>query len=198
MGIIACAAVQSAVPRVLNLSNRLPLLPIAVGSLLPDVDCPTSTAGKAIPGSRLGRVGRVVVGALLLALGLLACSESAATLSRQGTARPALVICAVAVGIVLTGLLDHRGFTHSLLGIAAAVGLAEYFLPARWQCVGFCYGLHILADALTPAGVPLLWPLNKRFGFGLVRTGSTGYGLLSFAVWIMAIAAVLKKGVAFV
>jgi inner membrane protein len=40
---------------------------------------------------------------------------------------------------------------------------------------------HLASDALTPAGVPLLWPLSdRRYSLDVVRADSTvgNYGLL--------------------
>jgi inner membrane protein len=94
------------------------------------------------------------------------------------------------LGVISKGiqkLAGHRTFFHSLLGLAfgsiLAVGLEQvvswllmqrgFVLPSRvvsgshifffgvfWGCV-----FHIAADALTLGGVPLLWPIKKRFGF---------------------------------
>lgn len=84
-------------------------------------------------------------------------------------------------------LAGHRTFFHSLLGLAfgslLAIGLEQvvgallaqkgFILPERfvtsshiiffgvlWGCI-----FHIAADGLTEGGVPLLWPVKKRFGF---------------------------------
>jgi inner membrane protein len=75
-------------------------------------------------------------------------------------------------------IVPHRGPTHSLvfallaggvgaaagtiaasqLGVAAAVGLGAFGFV-----LGFATVLaHLLADAMTPAGVPFLWPLSGR------------------------------------
>ena len=56
--------------------------------------------------------------------------------------------------------LVHRGITHTAL---AAVLLAV--LVARWNraagaAVGVGYASHLVIDATTPAGVPLLYPLS--------------------------------------
>lgn len=75
-------------------------------------------------------------------------------------------------------IVPHRGPTHSLafallaggvgaaagtlaasqLGVVAAVGLGAFGFV-----VGFTTVLaHLIADAMTPAGVPFLWPLSGR------------------------------------
>lgn len=64
----------------------------------------------------------------------------------------------------------HRGITHSLLALGLVVALGELpVFPWHWLhlglLIGWGYASHLLADALTKQGVPLLWPLDRRFGF---------------------------------
>ncbi|WP_280536464.1 metal-dependent hydrolase [Halopenitus sp. POP-27] len=98
-------------------------------------------------------------------------------------------------------IVPHRGPTHSLLfalavggifggagslaaselGVTAAVGLGAFGLVLGIATVG----AHLLADALTPAGVPLLWPLSGRtYSLSLWRADNTvaNYGLLVVGV----------------
>lgn len=74
-------------------------------------------------------------------------------------------------------LFGHRGFTHSFLAIAAGVFFIQTRLPPNWpiptdvyhaMIVG--YLSHILADMLTPSGVPLLWPCRWRFRLPLLNS----------------------------
>ncbi len=58
----------------------------------------------------------------------------------------------------------HRGFTHSLLAVFALLATFYLKVPESWfipadalQGMVLGYLSHILADMLTPAGVPLLW-----------------------------------------
>lgn len=84
-------------------------------------------------------------------------------------------------------LAGHRTVFHSLLGLAIgsllALGIEQvvvYLLSLRGLVIpaafvgashlvffGILFGciMHIVADALTLGGVPLLWPNRKRFGF---------------------------------
>lgn len=100
--------------------------------------------------------------------------------------------------------LSHRGPTHSLLFLVlfalalaglAIVGTDHLGLdasPAVHLSAGvgaLAVASHLLADALTPAGVPLLWPLTGR-RFSLHVTVSTNpvanYALLVAGVGITA------------
>ncbi|MBA0215793.1 metal-dependent hydrolase [Pectobacterium brasiliense] len=74
-------------------------------------------------------------------------------------------------------LFGHRGFTHSLLAIAAGIFFIQTRLPPDWliptdayhaMIVG--YLSHILADMLTPSGVPLLWPCRWRFRLPILNS----------------------------
>lgn len=86
-------------------------------------------------------------------------------------------------------LVPHRGPTHSLLfaavvgaGFAAlsafvggqVVSLPREGLVSLGFVVGFvAIGAHLLADLLTPAGVPLFWPLSdRRHSLRLTRADS--------------------------
>lgn len=77
------------------------------------------------------------------------------------------------VSIPLAALIGHRGVTHSLIAVAGFVallaGLGVNHLAAP-LAVG--YLAHLLADALTVSGVPLLWPSRRPYGLRLIRTGS--------------------------
>jgi membrane-bound metal-dependent hydrolase YbcI (DUF457 family) len=84
-------------------------------------------------------------------------------------------------------LAGHRTLFHSLLGLLIgslmAIGLEQlaayllvqrgYIIPAQFITashlifIAVLFGciMHIAADAMTEGGVPLLWPIRKRFGF---------------------------------
>lgn len=73
----------------------------------------------------------------------------------------------------LAAVLGHRGVTHSL--VAIALGLVVLLAGgAGWLTAPIVVGYlsHLVADALTPAGVPLLWPSPRVFSARLFQTGS--------------------------
>ncbi|MGL4431547.1 MAG: metal-dependent hydrolase [Plesiomonas shigelloides] len=85
------------------------------------------------------------------------------------------------ISVPIAKVFGHRGFTHSLLAVALALWCLLYKLPASVPVpVGMVdafivgYLSHLLGDALTPAGVPLFWPVKQRFRLPLLnfRTGS--------------------------
>jgi inner membrane protein len=98
-------------------------------------------------------------------------------------------------------LVSHRGSTHTLafallvgllcgtalLAVASSVGTGRALALGGF---GFAVGTlsilsHLLADALTPAGVTVLWPLSgENYSLNLVRADNTfaNYGLLAVGV----------------
>ncbi len=86
------------------------------------------------------------------------------------------------VSDVLNFALGHRGFLYFLLGATVVLALAA-FAALFWAPSGAVWSLlvsalaagylsHLLLDALTPGGVPLLWPRGGSTSLPLVRTGS--------------------------
>lgn len=92
----------------------------------------------------------------------------------------------------------HRGFTHSLLAVFVTLALFYLKVPQSWiipadvlQGMVIGYLSHILADMLTPAGVPLLWPCRWRFCLPIIRPQKGNQlervlciALFSFALWM--------------
>lgn len=98
-------------------------------------------------------------------------------------------------------LFGHRGFTHSLaalgLVIAVLVGLSytDYRIrPSYGLAFVLGYAGHLLADALTSSGAPLLWPNPRRFASPLpMRTGGVAEHVLAVLVAVAG-AWLLKQG----
>jgi len=94
----------------------------------------------------------------------------------------------------------HRGFTHSLLAVAVSLWLFQINVPADWllpadvlQGMTLGYLSHIVADMLTPAGVPLLWPIRMRFRFPVLNSQKGNQlervlclALVGYALWFPA------------
>jgi inner membrane protein len=107
---------------------------------------------------------------------------------------------------LLVSFVQHRGATHTLAFlavVAAALGWLGHVFAGQFgtastrtaglgvAVAGVAVGSHLLADALTPSGVPLLWPLSRRrFSVPLTTAGNpvANYGLL--AVGLVATLAV--------
>ncbi|QJC35115.1 metal-dependent hydrolase [Enterobacteriaceae endosymbiont of Donacia proxima] len=78
------------------------------------------------------------------------------------------------ISYLINKLFGHRGFTHSLLSILI-FGFMIFFIDIKLihifdmklgLIIGYCS--HIIADILTPLGVPLFWPYKKKFKLPLI------------------------------
>lgn len=106
-------------------------------------------------------------------------------------------------------LIEHRGPTHTvpfalLVGAALAgatavlVGASSPFLDVGF--VGFAFAVgslaivsHLLADALTPAGIRPFWPLSRRrYSLAVTRASNTVANYLLFALGVLAIVVAAK------
>jgi membrane-bound metal-dependent hydrolase YbcI (DUF457 family) len=79
------------------------------------------------------------------------------------------------VAKVPDAILRHRGFSHSILGLAVFNFLIFLLLrtfPSYWGidiepvlvCTVIGYASHLLADSFTVEGIPLLYPWHHKFG----------------------------------
>jgi membrane-bound metal-dependent hydrolase YbcI (DUF457 family) len=92
--------------------------------------------------------------------------------------------------VAFAALASHRALTHSVLASVAATALVGValtpFAPAVALVVaggvGIGYASHVLADACTPAGVRLWWPLSRRRVWLLPRRGRIATGSVREAV----------------
>ena len=106
--------------------------------------------------------------------------------------------------------ITHRGVTHTVL-FAVLVGAtlagalvalsqagsdpmpADVLAPRAAFAFGVgAFGIlaHLAGDVLTPAGVPLLWPLSSRtYSVSLTTADSTVWNYLLFALGVFATAA---------
>lgn len=77
------------------------------------------------------------------------------------------------VSVPLSMLVGHRGVTHSALAVVGCLAVLM-MLGTGWIAAPVVIGYlsHLVADGMTPSGVPLLWPSKRRFTLNLCRTGS--------------------------
>lgn len=76
----------------------------------------------------------------------------------------------------LAKLVSHRGVTHSAFALlAGGFCLYQWGYLAEGLVAAFIIGylLHLFADWLTSSGIPIFWPVRKRFRSPVtIRTGS--------------------------
>lgn len=168
---------------------------VAGAALLPNLDHRDSTAAHALgPVSRLaaGSVQRLAghrgpVHSLLAALVAGLLTVLAATL--WPLAGP--IIAGAVIGLGILGLWHQPG--RRGLALLAAVGVAVVWDVTRGlgpdilgSLVTWGMMMHLLGDALTCGGVPLLWPLRTRFSLPVL--GYTGSAREVAARWGMLVA----------
>lgn len=153
----------------------------AGAALLPDLDHGNSTIAHAFgPVSRLAAGGvqrlvghRGVLHSLLAALVIGGLVWFAATLFIL--AGP--IIAGAVVGLGVLGLWHRPGRRALALLTALGAGLAWYMgaglgAATLGNVVAWGMVIHIMGDALTHGGVPVLWPIRRRFSIPLL--GNTG------------------------
>jgi inner membrane protein len=115
-----------------------------------------------------------------LAAGLLITTEPAALIvSGVSALIPDIDIPTSKVGrafpilsTIINIAFGHRGIFHSLLAAGLIYLLVLKLFPAYSIYFLIGYLSHLLLDCLTPAGVPLLWPISYRFRVPIIKTGS--------------------------
>lgn len=134
------------ITRDLVIDKALFYVMVALGALLPDIDNAHSTLGK-----KLGWISKEIqhkFGHRTLFHSLLGL----------------ILGSAIALGIqqIVTYLLLSRGLTIP----ARVIGSSHIvFIAVLFGCI-----MHLLADALTLEGIPLLWPMRKYIGFPPIRS----------------------------
>jgi inner membrane protein len=110
-------------------------------------------------------VGLVPVAGVALVASLLPDIDSDESSIRQatGTARHSGVVGRI-VSFMLRIFGGHRAITHSLLAWALLTFWVGVYFRGNMLMVAFGIGYlsHLIADALTVQGVPLLWPIFRR------------------------------------
>ena len=85
------------------------------------------------------------------------------------------------ISIPIAKVFGHRGITHSFLAIAGCSIFLSSDLLSRtiisvpvdfFHAMVVGYISHIVADMLTPAGIPLLWPYHRRFCMPILNPSS--------------------------
>lgn len=89
------------------------------------------------------------------------------------------------ISVPLTMLVGHRGVTHSLLAVVAmAFVLTFYGSVAGGVVTALCIGyvVHLAGDFVTNSGIPLFWPIKRRYRLPLATTGGIVEPVIVLAV----------------
>ncbi|MBN8237064.1 metal-dependent hydrolase [Halobacillus kuroshimensis] len=158
---------------------------VLIGSLLPDIDTPTSTFGQKFWRG-------------LLTIFTLAFLCYLFFPSYLNTYRDELKIFVMMLLPVLIMIRGHRKMTHSLLFVGLLIVysaiLEQAFQVPRVLAAGLVVGVisHLFGDYLTKKGIPLFYPFSKKHQQFLItfRTGSPSekmivYSLVLWNVWFL-------------
>lgn len=92
------------------------------------------------------------------------------------------------ISVPLTMLVGHRGITHSLLAVVAMAFVLTFYGGIAGGVVAALsigYVVHLAGDFVTNSGIPLLWPIKRRYRLPLAKTGGfvEPVIVLAVAVW---------------
>ncbi|WP_082235595.1 metal-dependent hydrolase [Halobacillus massiliensis] len=141
---------------------------VLFGSLLPDIDTPSSTLGR--------KFWRGLMYILLAAASLYLFAPD-----YLETYREQLKVFVMLTFPLLIMVKSHRKMTHSVVFIGLLffyhMVITFFFEVPPYYFAGFIVGVvsHLLGDYLTKRGIPIFYPLSKKyFRFILtIRTGSS-------------------------
>lgn len=91
--------------------------------------------------------------------------------------------------ILIQLFFGHRTVFHApLLYVTALFVITARYPQHQTLAAGFLIGVlsHLILDMMNPAGIPLLWPMRKRFAIPVVHSGSIFDRILGVALWILA------------
>jgi len=98
------------------------------------------------------------------------------------------------VSKLISMVFGHRGFTHSLLALCGMIYLLVRIDPHQEYgllitCVSIGYLSHLVGDVITPAGLPLFYPIKHRFKTPLtIKAGGVGESFIVTAYGLFALA----------
>lgn len=105
------------------------------------------------------------------------------------------------ISLPISKLCGHRGFTHSLVAWLILLISCYQWLSSKWdiphdliQAFLLGYMSHLVADMLTPSGVPFLWPLPFRFCLPVLRSKSNKRAERFIAIVLTVCACLLPMG----
>lgn len=160
MGVIYLAGVDSW----LDVAGMLATAGVA--SLLPDMDAEESLIQSIL----LPKLSRTVRSIIYVGIAVLLVLLYAFV--------PNIPFWVVLIGVFigLVAFVPHRSVTHSLLMVVYLGWIVYQISPAYVLPFVAGYLSHLLADALTVSGIPLLWPFPVKFSakkIGIrIKTGS--------------------------
>jgi len=166
-----------------------------IGGLAPDVDMAGSKAGRFL--RRLIRSCLIISAIFLVAMYFLTPTgieifDGAIGMGARIDHGVTLILAAFCIFVLIVAETSkHRGFTHTLVGLAVAASPLAFMLITGTMFVGadiavsaqigFLLGWlsHMVIDSFNYPGTPWLWPLVKKH-YKVMRIGSGTEGEITF------------------
>lgn len=101
------------------------------------------------------------------------------------------------ISIIVTSIFSHRTYTHSIQGLITfsvlTAGVLAAFNAPKIYLAYFILGYisHLWADSLTVSRVRMDYESNKKYGRGIVKTGSAKEFLI-MGVMVIATALIMS------
>lgn len=138
----AAGVVAAAVTDYPGWHNEVLIVTAAVAAIIPDMDAEKSLIYQFTMRNIQPQMRRVLVG--MAGVGLLLLTHYSTGFLLAG------------LFLLLAALLPHRTFTHSLLALAMITTMTYQIDPDLAPAAAAGYISHLLADSMTPHGVPWL------------------------------------------
>jgi len=109
-----------------------------------------------------------------------------------------IALTAAGAFLLALSLSPHRGYSHSLIAVAAAFFISKavfnsFNIPDCSIALAIGMLSHLGADMVTEKGVPILFPFNKRFSLPITTTtGSMVEGFISLVAAIVLVVSIIK------
>ena len=88
---------------------------------------------------------------------------------------------------LINKLFGHRNLFHApILYIAIHIALITYFPAYKIYVTAWSVGVasHLLLDMLNPTGIPLFYPISKKYRLAKIRTSGEGENFIYFCLGI--------------
>lgn len=174
----AAGAVMAAVTDHPGWSDEAVIGTAVIAAMLPDLDAEESLIHQFLLRNVDIKMRRFIIGALGVGLILLTHYSNGFLLA--------------GLFLLLAAVLPHRTITHSLLALGMITWVTYLLAPELASAAAVGYLSHLVADSMTPHGVPWLWPSKRRFRIARIPTGSGmdhAIGLTaffgSFLLWLI-------------
>lgn len=165
-----------------------------LGALCPDIDCDTSHAHR-------GCVKFVAITAVLFALcfaldhfyGTTLLATIASYEQGRWTIKRIAGLILLIAYLIAGAMSEHRTLTHSLLGMAIAVGAVYLVAPGIWPSFAIGYASHIALDLLNKQKEQLLWPFGEGAALYVCKSNGAANKLFGLGGTIALVAVVLTS-----